>query len=282
MRCVHSLVAVAQEDEFFLLALGQIKNHDEYTYNHCVNVCTYALALGRRLQLNRRLLGRLGLAALFHDVGKTRVPSEVLSKAGKLDDREWAFIRQHPIAAVGCLARCPGDAETLALCARVALEHHRGVDGSGYGGVGDNPPHLFSRIVMIADIYDALTTPRVYRPEPWAPVAVFHKMIKGELGALDKRLLALFIQQMGVFPAGSIVKLDDGSEAMVCRSSRHRDTLDRPVVRPLHEGRPPTLAEETIDLAEEAGSDGRRVVNIVSPQVYFETSQEYLKAIEAL
>jgi len=183
------------------------------------------LTFGESLGLNQDELRELGLAAMMHDVGKANVPNEVLRKPGKLDDTEWQAIQRHPVDGAAILLE---HAELPPSAAVVAFEHHMKQDLSGY----PRPKYgrdisLFSKIVALMDVYDALTTHRPYRP-PMPPNVAVEEMKKMTDGALDARLVEWVSDMLGEYPPGACVQLDTGECGVVCK--RDADVSDRPDV----------------------------------------------------
>lgn len=148
-----------------LLALMPLRSMDEYTFTHGINVCLLNLAQAMHLGIRGVLLHDIGIAALLHDIGKLHIPMEILDKPGKLDEREWAIMKEHPIAGARRLLDCPGVPQ---LAIVTAFEHHLRYDLSGYPDVSDHwRQHLCSQMTTIADTYDALRTKRPYKqPKP--------------------------------------------------------------------------------------------------------------------
>ena len=158
---VSSLSVVMQGDSEIMLPLLELKEFDEYTTTHALNVSVLAMALCEYLGLSGRDTRAIGVAALLRDVGMTRVPREVVTKAGPPTDAEWALIRQHPLAGARIIL---ASEPQLDLAAVVALEHHRLPNGAGYPAPHfDRPPHYASLLVQVCDVYDALRTRRLHR-----------------------------------------------------------------------------------------------------------------------
>lgn len=161
-RLRQSMIDSVLHDQTALLGLSTIKNYDEYTYNHSVNVSIYSLMLGAKLGLSKRILAELGLAALFHDVGKTKIPETILNKPGKLDEPEWEVMRAHPSMGVEEMLEFHGLAEVKPRILFGIFDHHLNVDLSGYPNMKRKKKQtLFGKIITIADVYDAMTTPGV-------------------------------------------------------------------------------------------------------------------------
>jgi putative nucleotidyltransferase with HDIG domain len=131
-RLMQNAVNAIVEDESTLLGLANIKNYDEYTFNHSVNVAIYAIALGQRIGIPKKHLSHLGMAAMFHDIGKVRIPKEVLNKTGKLSAEEWAIMRLHPLAGAEIVMRMKDWGELSTRMIHATFEHHLKYDLSGY------------------------------------------------------------------------------------------------------------------------------------------------------
>ncbi len=161
-RVVNSFIDIIAEDGAALPAIAIMKNYDEETYHHSVNVSILSLLIGTRMKLSRELLVTLGFAALLHDIGKVRIPLEILAKPAKLTPGEMEVIKRHPVFGAHALRALPG-LSRLAMV--VAFEHHANYNLSGYPMILEKKmPHLLTRIVQVADVYDAMTsTRRIYK-----------------------------------------------------------------------------------------------------------------------
>ncbi|MDP1809343.1 MAG: HD-GYP domain-containing protein [Actinomycetota bacterium] len=237
---VEWLVGSLGTGDSTILALTALKEHDEYTCHHSINVAMLAVALAHRLGLNRQRLVWLATGALLHDIGKVNIPKEIINKPGRLTAEEWRLMKRHPIESTQILSGLPS-LEPSALI--VAFEHHIGYDLSGYPVRAEGrTPHLFSRIVQIADTYDGLTSRRSYH-EPSLPTEALNYMLCVMPQAFDPALLNLFVKSLGVYPVGSVVRLNTDQVALVV--GENRDDLLRPKVKLLDDAAPGRL----IDLA---------------------------------
>lgn len=281
-RVVQNMINVAMEEDYFLMSLSAIKNHDEYTFNHCANVCVLSVGFGQKLGLSKLTLEALGIGALLHDVGKTEIPLEVLNKPGKLIDDEWSLMRRHPTIGVKSLLKSPIASDLLLRAILIAFEHHQRVDMTGYPKVKEKREQNFlSKIVEIVDCYDALTTPRIYRRIAMKPPEAFRIMIKYSGNAFEPELLKLFISSVGLFPMGSLVKLDTGEMGLVYSVNHQPQYIDRPLIKVISDpsGK---LAMNIIDLTEIDESTGKFAHNIVdcaTPFEYFEDLNDYLEVL---
>lgn len=226
---VHGLVDQVLGDAQSLFALSLLEQFDRYTYAHCVNVCVYSIAIGVRLGLDRDVLGELGFSALFHDFGKTRLPREMIDKPDELTDEEWTQMRRH--TSLGALALMssgrPID-RALGRAVRVAFEHHRGWDGSGYPAAArPKPQDLFARICALGDSFDAMSSGRVYAKRAMSPHETVRRLAQKAGTAYDPFLIGVFVAALGIYPVGTLVLLSDGRVGAVLRNGR--DPL-RPVL----------------------------------------------------
>jgi putative nucleotidyltransferase with HDIG domain len=194
-----------------------LKDYDEYTYQHCVNVAILDITMGNRIGLSKQQLSQLGVAGLFHDIGKVRMPNAILQKPGKLSPEEWAIMKTHPIEGVKIITKLHG-LSSLAMRAMVtAYEHHLNIDLSGYPRLNrPRSQNLFSRIVAICDCFDAMTAHRSYQKDPFTPYegAALRDDSTSPTG-FDTTLLKVFIRTIGIYPPGSVVKLSTGEIAVV-------------------------------------------------------------------
>jgi HD-GYP domain-containing protein (c-di-GMP phosphodiesterase class II) len=220
-RVVESVVDSIVSDEESMLALTAIKDYDEYTYYHSFNVCVYSIALGNRLGLPRQALCDVGIAALFHDVGKTDVPRNILNKIDNLTEKDWKVIQSHTLSGVKMLTYLKKLDRTILRSMIVAFCHHLNVDRTGYPET-TRPikPDAFSRIVRIADIYDALTSARSYRMRPFSAARAL-EIIVGKAGEeLDPTLCAIFADVIGMAPEDPDDEVDGtGAEYSSVRSN---------------------------------------------------------------
>jgi HD-GYP domain-containing protein (c-di-GMP phosphodiesterase class II) len=205
-RLIQPVVDCVQRSEFSVVGLTALKNHDEYTFAHCVNVSVLAVAIGQRLGLPRAALANLGVAALLHDVGKTAVPADVLRKPGALSPEEWQSIQRHPLEGVKLVSHMPGLSTLMLDTMRVGFEHHLDVEGAGYPRLpAPRLPGAFTRVVSVADVFDALTAHRAYRWRPFTGYeALQHLMSPGRV-VYDPAALWALVRSVGLYPAGTLL-----------------------------------------------------------------------------
>lgn len=275
-RVVHRLVDLSYEDGdgFSLLGLSAIKDRDHYTFNHMVNVCVLAIVFGNRLGLDRAQLAELGLCALYHDIGKLHVPLEVLNKPSRLSPEEWAQMGNHTVYAARTLY--PLLVEDLGVVPRIlaALQHHLGFDGQGYPALELlRSQTFFARVIAVVDLYDAMTTKRVYQKECLPDVAL-HQMVESAGLYLDPLLVKAFIHCVGIFPVGSTVELSTGEIAVVTQSNPDPERLDRPTVRLVTDRSRLPVEPSLVDLGRD-GEASRRIVGCVDPEALGINSAHY-------
>ena len=266
-RIVHSLVDQVVSNDRYLLELTALRAHDEYTFLHSTNVCVYAICLGSALQLTKAELAHLGFAALFHDIGKTRLPLQILNKPTEFDEAEWELMRKHPTYGVLALAKTMPFDDNTCRAMLVAFEHHFNLDGTGYPLVRFRRNlNLYSKIVAICDVFDALTSGRVYRRDPMSPDHVLRKLLEQAGQKFDPLLVKMFVKAVSVYPPGSLLLLDDQTLGLVIARNSH--DLFRPIVKVIGNLNSLFDMAEEVDLSSrnEAGEFGRHIVRVVDPQ----------------
>ena len=280
-RVVQGIVDQVLNEETSLIGLTAIRDYDEYTFTHSVNVCIFSIALGRRLGMNKLQLYELGLAALMHDIGKSRVPIDVLQKNGELTDEEWKWMASHPWLGVLVLFQFRRQQEELSYRAMtVCQEHHMKIDLTGYPKcVRPREVSLLSKIVTIADGYDAATSRRVYKTEPLAPSAVLEEMRDNPRRGLDQVLVKAFINLLGIYPVGTLVVLDTFELAVVSAANPNPEALSRPIVKIICDAQGNTISPPLqVDLAvpEAGGQYARTIIKTADPDRYGVTPGDYL------
>ena len=211
---IDSLSKLVYQDRTSLMALTALKRHDAYTFTHMVNVTALSMALARSLNLEGPMLREFGFAALMHDIGKVHTPPEVLNKPDKLTREEFDIMKRHVIDGAHILRRTP---EVPALAPVVAFEHHLKMDLSGYPEkVGSRKLNLCTMVVTVVDVFDALRSNRVYRAG-MATDRIKAIMQQQDGTAFNKALLRRFVNMMGLYPVGTLVRLNTDELAVVTR-----------------------------------------------------------------
>jgi putative nucleotidyltransferase with HDIG domain len=263
-RIIDSLAKLVSQDRTSLMALTAVKRYDSYTFTHMVNVSVIAMAQARALNLEGPLLREFGFAALMHDIGKVNTPLEVLNKPDRLTREEFDLMKQHVVDGAHILRRTP---EMPALAPVVAFEHHLRQDLSGYPeNIGHRELNLCTQIVSIADVYDALRSNRVYR-QGLPSDRIKAIMTQKDSPAFNGKLLRRFINLMGLFPVGTMVRLETGELGVV--THEHPADPFRPQVKIVQDAEGNTL--EDAKLINTWETDGRgdfrhAVVEAVDPE----------------
>jgi putative nucleotidyltransferase with HDIG domain len=212
---VDSLAQAVAQNRTALMALCALKDYDNYTFTHMVNVSILVMAQARSLGIDGTLLREFGLAALMHDIGKVRTPLEVLNKPDKLTDAEFAIMRMHVVDGAEILRRTP---EIPALAPVVAFEHHLRLDGTGYPmGVKRASLNLGTMLCSISDVYDAMRSQRAYQGA-YPSDRILAVLQKSDGLHFDQHLVRRFSQLMGLYPPGNMVRLDTGQIGVVIRT----------------------------------------------------------------
>jgi HD-GYP domain-containing protein (c-di-GMP phosphodiesterase class II) len=269
-RAIQFLIDQLIDSDATLMSLTAIKNFDEYTFAHSVNVCILSVSLGARLGLPKKKLSELGFAALFHDVGKVRLPLEILNKPGELNEEEWEEVRKHPVYGVKTLLAKRNLDRFSARAMVVSFEHHLKMDLSGYPKLSAKKDlSLFTRIVTIADVYDSMTSGRVYARVPLMPDVALQRMLAEQGKFYDSVLLKVFINMLGVYPVGSLVVLDTGEVGVVMKVNPAE--LSRPEIAIIADrnGKKDKIdTADLTDLDEQIGNYKRSILKTFDPRKY--------------
>lgn len=272
-RAVQSIVDQVLTNQTSIVGMTTLRDYDQYTFTHSVNVCIFSVALGKRLGFAKQELYELGVGALMHDIGKSRLPLEVLSKSTTLDDRDWALLREHPTEGLLALFAMRGFSEPPFRAMLAAYEHHMKVDASGYPrSHRPRAVSLFPRIIAVADSFDAATTQRVYQTSPGRPDLVLREMRDNPQRGLDPLLVRAFISMTGIYPVGSLVVLDTYELAVVVAPNPRPDALHQPAVRVIYTALGlPVDPPRPLDLAEVDPATGRArhtIIKTTNPERY--------------
>lgn len=255
---VSSLIDMARADEPALLVLTAIKNYDEYTYYHSVNVCILSLAIGMRLGLSEKSLSLLGCSALLHDVGKILIPKEILNKPRSLNQEEKEILIKHATDGARILASLPHPYKYSAI---VALEHHRRYNAErDLSCEDDQKTHIYSRIVQAADVYDASASRRSYK-KAWLPVQSIRYLLMKSGTLFDPHVTQILTEIVGLYPIGSLVEMNTKELALVI--SLNAEDMTRPKVKIIKDEANQDIDPFEVELVND---QERSIVNFLSPQ----------------
>jgi len=246
-----------------LTSLTRLKNFDEYTFYHSVNTSILAMSLGRHLQFDRTALHHIGVGSLLHDIGKTKIPPEILNKPGRFEPDEMEIMKQHVLRGVEILSTTTGLGDSYL---RPALEHHERVDGTGY-------PYRrvrselsqFGMMAAVVDIYDAMTSDRCYHKGQAAHEALQFLYRLSLEGHLDAGLVQQFIHVVGLYPVGSIVELNTGETGIV-KEVHHHAPLAPVVLLVKSAGNTLLSHPKELDLVEQLEKPRRQITAILEPK----------------
>jgi HD-GYP domain-containing protein (c-di-GMP phosphodiesterase class II) len=280
-RAVQGIVDQVLANEPSIITMTTLRDYDEYTFTHCVNVCIFSVIIGQRLGLTKLQLYDLGLGALFHDLGKQRIDYDIINKAGGLSDEEWNTLKDHPTEGLLLLFQMHGFADVPYRQMLMAYEHHMKIDVTGYPeSKRARNPTLFSRIVAVADGFDAGTSVRSYQYEPWPPDAVLKEMRDNPKRGFDPLLVKALINATGVYPVGTLVILDSMEMAVVAMANPNPDLANKPTVKIISDAMGVPMPEPlTLDLTEmdpATGKAKRTIVKTTDPQKYGINVSDYL------
>ncbi len=214
-----------------LVSLARLKTADDYTYMHSVAVCALMVSLGQQLGLDEATCRDAGFAGLLHDLGKAKVPLEILNKPGKLTEEEFAVVRTHPELGLQLLEEGQG---ATAGAMDVCVHHHERVDGTGYPHrLSGDALSLLARMGAVCDVYDAITSNRPYKAG-WDPAESIARMASWK-GHFDDQVFRAFVRSLGIYPNGALVRLASGKLALVL--AQNPQALTAPLVKVFYDVR---------------------------------------------
>jgi HD-GYP domain-containing protein (c-di-GMP phosphodiesterase class II) len=265
-RVIQQIITLAERSPRPFLWLAHVKDDSEYLYAHSTNVALLSLLIGLRIGLDRNRLAELGVAALFHDLGRISLPGRVLAKRGEFDEDERSTMARHPIHGVNLLLRTGTLTETMLRRLVVIFEHN--IESNGYPRKHWAPGlSLFSRIVAVADAYDAMTTRRSYRPA-MNPDEAMRQLTADSGTRYDGRLVEILGNVLGIFPLGTLVRLDTGEGALVFHVDPYAPR--RPIVKLVWDADGNRIRDgEIVDLGDRDGAGAflRTIVGTEDPAV---------------
>jgi putative nucleotidyltransferase with HDIG domain len=241
-----------------LSSVAKLKSYDDYTFQHCVNVSVFATSLGKLMNIPIKELNMLSASALLHDVGKMLVPKEILNKPGKLTDEEFKIMKNHVPAGYDYLIKNGLDPSEL----KIVIEHHERYDGSGYPyGLKDPDISLFGKIGAVVDIYDAITSDRVYH-KGMEPPSALKMMFKWTDSHINKKIFEFFITHIGIYPVGTLVLLNTNELAIVAKIT---DNPTSPIVAVFKNPKGEDIPVYTVDLSKKSVLS-KKIIGPVNPE----------------
>lgn len=273
VETVDSIVDSAVRNPDTLLCLSKLSDYDDYTYGHCINVSAIAVVFGEYLGLSRSELVNLGVAGMMHDLGKTAVPSRIINKRARLTDSEFDVIRRHPEFGYEILKR---QKEVPSEVLEAVRDHHEKFNGGGYPNSRTrSETSALARIISLADVYDALTSDRSYKDAilPNKALAIMYGMRDQDFDPLE---VQMFIKCLGIFPSGSLVKLNTGFYGVVYESNPKLPLMPKIKIILDQDLRP--IPSKLVDLAarEAVGEDNLEILECADPSSYRVNLKPYL------
>lgn len=247
-----------------MVGLTRLKEHDPYTANHCINVSVITLAVAFADGVDQSTAEMLATATLLHDIGKTKIPLEILNKPGRFEPHELEEMRKHTIYGREVLMDMPGVTEEMML---IATQHHEMLNGKGYPNhLKGEDIHRFGQMTAVADVYDALTSARVYKPA-MPPHFALGKIYANRNIEFREDLVNLFVKALGLYPVGSLVQLNTNEIAVVCEPNPG-NTRQPKVGVFVTRYKKLRAAPFVVDLADPNPSEERKIVKVMDPASY--------------
>jgi len=265
-RAVKMIIEDVVDNKDVLISLTDIRTHDDYTFGHSINTCLIAALIGLKMRLNEQQLRELALGVILHDIGKTLISQEILNKKEPLSSEEWQTIAEHPTTGFDILRK------VIPLpSAHIAYQHHENYDGKGYPrGLSGGNIHRYARIATIADLYDAITADRPYRRAMLPHDA--YEVVMGSRGIkLDPVITDIFLENVALFPVGTMVLLDTGEIGVVI--TVYPKLQARPVIKIILDKEGQKLGENRFsDLTQELT---RFIVKVLKPEEITALGEDY-------
>ena len=256
-----------------LLSLCRIKNKDDYTFLNSVSVGALLISFAHALDFKRDEIKQLGIGGMLHDIGKTKVPNEILNKPGALTEEEFVIMKSHVVHGCSILRKSPGIAQ---VSFDVAAQHHERFDGSGYPlGLKNAEMSVYGQMAAIVDVYDAITADRCYH-KGMEPTVAVRKMFEWSKFHFNPKLLRTFIRTVGIYPVGTLVMLESGKIGVVIEQCE--TDMTRPLVRAIFDAKKNYfITPADIDLAKPLGQGGGdKIVNYESPDKWNIDPSKYM------
>jgi len=227
---IRSILSEVNNNNELLSLLTDVYAYDDYIFTHSLNVTLYSLAMGLELKLNQKQMETLGLGAIMHDVGKMMIPSEIMLKPDRLTKEEFETMKKHSEFGFHLLR---GVHTIPLLVAHCAYQHHERLDGTGYPrGLSGEDIHFYGKIIAVADVYDAVTSNRVYR-NALLPHEALEILCSGEGTQFDGKIIEAFRRSVAIYPIGFVVELNDGRKGIV--SKQNTGMGERPIIEIIEE-----------------------------------------------
>ncbi|MDR3562258.1 MAG: HD-GYP domain-containing protein [Negativicutes bacterium] len=259
-NAIKMIIEDVVDNKQVLIHLTDIRTHDDYTFSHSINTCLIAAVIGLKMRLTELQLQELALGVILHDIGKMLIAPEVLNKKEPLAADEWQIIKGHSQAGFDVLRQ---QSAIPLLAAHIAYQHHENFDGSGYPrGLAGEEIHRYARIAAIADLYDAITSDRPYRPA-LLPHEAYEVVLASRGTKLDPAITDIFLENVALFPVGTVVLLDTGETGVVAQVLPRLQA--RPLVKLILDKAGKAITEQTrmIDLTQELT---RFIVKVFKPE----------------
>ena len=280
LRVIQNMVDLVMVDESIVLGISTIRDYDDYTFIHSINVAILSMCLGRRIGISRTSLHRLGICGLFHDLGKLDIPVEIIRMPRKLNESEFEVVKKHTIYSVAQIIKLQAARGLKSKILLPPFEHHMKFDLSGYPQTPQKKPvSLFGRILTITDVFDAITSPRNYRSTTLTQDQALGYMLEHSGTHFDPILLKAFINMVGIYPIGSLLELDTGELALVIEAGKADDGTRPKVVILDSDEQGGYTKGEVVDLDEidpKFNAFQRNIVKSLHPSIYGIQPAEFL------
>ncbi|MFE4351871.1 HD-GYP domain-containing protein [Peribacillus butanolivorans] len=256
-QIVRNIMEELNRNKELLTLLADVYTYDDYIFTHSFNVTLYTLAIGMELNINKKNLEALGLGAILHDVGKILVPVDALRKTGKLTEEEFEQIKKHAEYGFQLIKSVHTVSLLVANC---AYQHHERLDGSGYPrGIKGDEIHYFGKIIAVADVFDAVTSNRVYR-KAMMPHEGLEILYAGAGKKFDNTIIEAFRRAVAIYPNGLFIELNDGRKGVV--TAQNEGIGDRPMIRILEENGEQIVEPYEVNLKKNLNLLIRKCLNI--------------------
>lgn len=266
-KIILDILAEIKNNKDALTVLSDVYLYDSYIFTHSLNVTVYTLGLALELNFSDKQMLEIGLGAILHDVGKMLTPLEILNKPGRLTEDEYEIMKKHTTDGYKLLKDLPN---IPLLAAHCAYQHHERMNGSGYPrGIKDNDIHLYAQLIGICDVFDAVTSNRVYR-RAMLPHEGLELLYAGAGTLYSKELICAFRNTVAIYPVGLEVALSDGRSGVVVKQNHELST--RPVIRILKENNKEVNPYE-IDLMKEINVTITECEAVLADSTYYENSK---------